>query len=157
MKHLRKFEELDYSTYMSAADKMASYGQTSKAEEVRKHALTMARKVIDDMNFGILVGGVRTFPNAKFENARIFKSGNAWSLQVILKSDNNTHSVNCKVLENGEVTWADGNKFMDRGSVLKFQQLVKQLSKFQPDFLSFLKENNLNSEDIKVVLRTFYN
>lgn len=157
MKHLRKFEELDYSTYMSAADKMASYGQTSKAEEVRKHALTMARKVIDDMNFGILVGGVRTFPNAKFENARIFKSGNAWSLQVILKSDNNTHSVNCKVLENGEVTWADGNKFMDRGSVLKFQQLVRQLSKFQPDFLSFLKENNLNSEDIKVVLRTFYN
>jgi len=157
MRHLRKFEELDYSTYMSAADKMASYGQTSKAEEVRKHALSMARRVIDDMNFGILVGGVRTFPNAKFENARIFKSGNAWSLQVILKSDENTHSVNCKVLENGEISWADGNKFMDRGSVLKFQQLVKQLAKFQPDFLAFIKDNNLTPEDLKVVLRTFYN
>lgn len=156
MKHLRKFEELDYSTYMSAADKMASYGQTARAEVVRKHAITMARKVIDSMVFGILVGGVRTFPDAKFESARIFKAGTAWSLQVIFSSAQNTHSVNCRVLENGEITWAEGNKFMNRGSALKFQQLIQQLSKFQPDFLGFLNEYGLEIEDIKVVLRTFY-
>jgi hypothetical protein len=33
MRHLRKFEELTYSTYMSAADKMTGYGQVKKAEE----------------------------------------------------------------------------------------------------------------------------
>lgn len=157
MKHLRKFEELDYSTYISAADKMASYGQTSKAEEVKKHAVNMARRVIDNLEFGILVGGVRTFPNAKFENARIFKSGNAWSLQAIFQSGDNTHSISCKVVESGEVTWTDGNKFMDRGSVLRFQQLIRQLAKFQPGFVSFVNENNITPEDLKVVLRTFYN
>ncbi len=156
MKHLRKFEELDYSTYMSAADKMASYGQTSRAEEVRKHAVNMSRKVIDNMKFGILVGGVRSFPDAKFDSARLFKAGTAWSLQVIFKSGDNTHSVNCRVLENGEITWAEGNKFMNRGSAIKFQQLIHQLSKFQPDFLGFLNEYGLQIEDLKVVLRTFY-
>lgn len=156
MKHLRKFEELDYSTYMSAADKMAAYGQTSRAEEVRKHADRMAKNIIDSLEFGVLVGGVRPFPNAKFRNALIFKAGTSWSLQVILYSGDNTHPVNCKVTESGEITWTEGNKFMNRGSALKFQQLIRQLAKFQPDFVSFLKEYGLQDEDLKVVLRTFY-
>jgi len=157
MKHLRKFEELDYSTYTSAADKMASYGQTDKAEEIRSHAKKMARMIIDNMTFGILVGNVRNFPSAKFDSGRIFKSGNAYTLQVIFKSDDNTHIVNSKVTDNGEIAWTDGNKFMNRGSVIKFQQLVQQLGKFQPDFVSFLNENDLKTDDFKVVLRTFYN
>ena len=97
MKHLRKFEELDYSTYMSAADKISSYGQTDRAEEIKTHAVNMARQIIDSMSFGILVGNVRPFPNAKFHTARIFKSGTAYTLQVIFKSDDNTHIVTSSI------------------------------------------------------------
>jgi hypothetical protein len=117
----------------------------------------MARMIIDNMTFGILVGSVRTFPSAKFDNGRIFKSGNAYTLQVIFKSDDNTHIVTSKVTNDGEITWTDGNKFMNRGSAIKFQQLVQQLGKFQSDFVSFLNEYDLKTDDFKVVLRTFYN
>jgi hypothetical protein len=157
MKHLRKFEELEHSTYISAADKISSYGQTDRAAEIRSHANKMARMIIDNMTFGILVGSVRTFPSAKFDNGRIFKSGNAYTLQVIFKSDDNTHIVTSKVTNDGEITWTDGNKFMNRGSAIKFQQLVQQLGKFQSDFVSFLNEYDLKTDDFKVVLRTFYN
>jgi hypothetical protein len=58
MKNLKKFEELDYSTYMSAADKMAGYGQVKKAEEVKSHAKNMAMSVIKNVRFDILVGNV---------------------------------------------------------------------------------------------------
>lgn len=157
MKHLRKFEELDYSTYISAADKIASYGQTDRAEDIKAHAKNMARMIIDEMTFGILVGNVRPFPHAKFHSGRIFKSGTDWKLQVIFKSDEHTHNVTCKVTDSGEVTWTDGNKFMNRGSAIKFQQLIQQLAKFQPDFVGFLNEYGLKVDDLKVIIRTFYN
>jgi hypothetical protein len=157
MKHLRKFEELDYSTYMSAADKIASYGQTKRSEEIKAHAKDMARMIINDMDFDILVGSVRPFPGAKFHTGRVFKSGTAWTLQVIFKSGENTHNVTCQLTVGGEITWTEGNKFMNRKSAIKFQQLVQQLAKYQPDFVGFLNEYQLNSDDLKVVLRTFYN
>jgi len=157
MKHLRKFEELNYSTYMSAADKMANYGQTKKAEEVKSHAKNMAMTIIKNMDFDILVGSVKEFPSAKFLNARIFKSGTAWTLQSMFESAGGyTHNVISKVTESGEITWQEGNKFMNRKSVIKFGQLIEQLCLFQPDFVGFLKEYNLNSGDIKLIQRTYY-
>jgi len=157
MKHLRKFEELDYSTYMSAADKMAGYGQVKKAEEVKAHAKKMAMMIIQNMDFDILVGTVREFPKSKFESARIFKSGTAWTLQVIFKSENDyTHSVMSKVTEGGEISWQEGNKFANRKSAIKFGQLIEQLCLFQPDFIGFLKEYKLNSGDLKLLQRTYY-
>lgn len=157
MKHLRKFEELDYSTYIKAADKMSSYGQTKRAEDTKQHANKMAKIVIDNMTFDILVGNIKEFPNAKFNSARIFNSGTAWTLQVILKSPGDyTHSIMSKVTNDGEISWQEGNKFMNRKSAIKFIQLIEQLCKFQPDFQIFLKENNLNSGDLKVIQRTYY-
>jgi len=157
MKHLRKFEELDYSTYMRAADKMSGYGQTKKAEEVKSHAKNMAMMLIKNMDFDILVGSVKEFPGAKFLNARIFKSGTAWTLQVMFESNGGyTHSVMSKVTESGEITWQEGNKFMNRKSAIKFGQLIEQLCLFQPDFVGFLKEYNLNSGDLKLIKRTYY-
>lgn len=157
MKHLRKFEELDYSTYMRAADKMAGYGQTKKSEEVKSHAKKMAMMVIKNMDFDILVGSVKEFPNAKFHTARIFKSGTAWTLQVIFQSEGNyTHSITSKVTEGGEISWQEGNKFMNRKSTIKFGQLIEQLCQYQPDFVGFLKDYNLNSGDLKLIQRTYY-
>ena len=66
MKYLSKFEELDYSTYMSAAHKMSNYGQTKKADEVKNQAKNMATMIIRNMEFDILVGGVKEFPKAPF-------------------------------------------------------------------------------------------
>lgn len=156
MKHLRKFEELDYSTYMSAADKLASYGQTDRAKEIRSHAVDMSRKEIDSMTFGILVGNVRPFPDAKFTSLDIFKSGSGWIMNSVFQSGNNTHKVTSSISDTGEITWMEGNKFLDRRSVLNFQKMIVKLCESQDDLQSFLSENGLSPEDLKPVLRTFY-
>jgi hypothetical protein len=156
MKHLRKFEELDYSTYMSAADKLAGYGQTDRAKELRNHAFDMSRKEIDNITFGILVGGVRPFPDAKFTSLEIFKSGSGWIMNAIFQSGNNTHKVTSSVSETGEITWMEGNKFLDRKSVMNFQKILVKLCNSQDDLQTFLSENGLNPEDLKPILRTFY-
>jgi len=156
MKHLRKFEELNYSTYMSAADKLAGYGQTDRAKEIRSHAVDMSRKEIDNMTFGILVGGVRPFPDAKFTSLDIFKSGSGWIMNTVFQSGNNTHKVTSSVSSIGEITWMEGNKFLDRKSVLNFQKMLVKLCESQDDLQTFLSESGLSPEDLKPVLRTFY-
>lgn len=156
MKHLRKFEELDYSTYMSVADKLAGYGQTDRAKEIKAHAVDMSRKAIDSMTFGILVGNVRPFPDAKFTSLDIFKSGSGWIMNSVFQSGNNTHKVTSSVSDTGEITWMEGNKFLDRRSVLNFQKMIVKLCESQDDLQSFLSENGLSPEDLKPVLRTFY-
>jgi hypothetical protein len=156
MKHLRKFEELDYSTYMSAADKLAGYGQTDRAKKIKAHGVDMSRKAIDSMTFGILVGNVRPFPDAKFTSLDIFKSGSGWIMNSVFQSGNNTHKVTSSISDTGEITWMEGNKFLDRRSVLNFQKMIVKLCESQDDLQSFLSENELSPEDLKPVLRTFY-
>ncbi len=156
MKHLRKFEELDYSTYMSAADKLDQYGQTSRSTELRKHAVNMSRKFADESVFGILVGGVRPFPEAKFTALEIFKAGDSWCLRGIFQSGSATHRIDSNVSPTGEITWKDGNKFLDKRSVVNYQRVISDLSKSQDDFNLFFNQTGLNTEDLKLVLRTFY-
>ena len=156
MKHLRKFEELDYSTYMSAADKLAAYGQTDRAKEIRSHAVDMSRKEIDSMTFGILVGNVRPFPDAKFTSLDIFKSGSGWIMNSVFQSGNNTHKVTSSVSPTGDITWMEGNKFLDRKSVKNFEELIVILCDVQDDLKGFLSENGLEPKNFKTVLRTFY-
>jgi hypothetical protein len=156
MKHLRKFEELDHSTYMRAADKVALFGQKDKAKELRDHANNMSRKVVDDMTFGIMVGNIKPFPEAKFTSLDIFRTGDGWALQGIFQSGNNTHRIGCSVSDEGEVVWKDGNKFIDRKSVIKFQKAIISLANTQNELIDFLKENELQPDDIKLVQRTFY-
>ena len=156
MKHLRKFEELNYSTYMSFADKVAAKGQSELADEARYHAVNISRKTIDNMTFGILVGGVRPFPEAKFTSSEIFKSGNGWIMNSVFQSGNNTHKVTSSVSPTGDITWMEGNKFLDRKSVLNFQKMIVKLCESQDDLQSFLSENGLGPENLKPVLRTFY-
>lgn len=156
MKHLKKFEELDYTTYMSAADKLASYGQTDKAKELKKHALEMSRKFADEVNFGILVGGVREFTDAKFVSISIFKTSGNWMLRGLFKSGSLTHRVDSTVSESGQIIWKDGNKFLDKKSVVNYQKVIRELSLTQVDFEMFFKQTGLTSEDLTLVLRTFY-
>ena len=157
MKHLRKFEELNYSTYMSAADKLSGFGQTARSKEVKDHAVNMSRKVVDDMTFGIMVGDVKPFPDAKFTSLDIFRTGEGWTLQAVFQSGNNTHRIGCSVSNTGEVAWRDGNKFIDRKSVVKFQKAIISLAHSQDELVNYLKETGLQPEDLRLVQRTFYN
>ena len=50
----------------------------------------------------------------------------------------------------------DGNKFIDRKSVLNFEKVIKLSVPSQKDLMDFLSENGLQSEDIVVDKRTFY-
>jgi hypothetical protein len=156
MKHLRKFEELNYSTYMSFADKVAAKGQSELADEARYHAVNISRKPIDNMTFGILVGGVRPFPDAKFTSSEIFKSGNGWIMNSVFQSGNNTHKVTSAVSSTGDITWMEGNKFLDRKSVRNFEKMIVILCESQDDLKGFLSENSLKPEDFKTDIRTFY-
>ena len=156
MKHLRKFEELNYSTYMSAADKLSAFGQVARSKEVKDHAVNMSRKVVDDMTFGIMVGDIKPFPEAKFTSLDIFKTGEGWTLQVVFQSGNNTHRIGCSVSDIGEIIWRDGNKFIDRKSVVKFQKAIISLAHTQDELVSYLKETGLQPEDLRLIQRTFY-
>jgi hypothetical protein len=156
MKHIRKFEELDYSTYISAADKLEDFGQIDRAKELRTHAVNMSRREVDE-TFGILVGGVRPFPEAKFQEMSLFRSGESFLLRAIFNSGNNTHRIDSVIdPKTGDITWSEGNKFLEKRSTMKFQKLVDAISKNQDDFQSFFVESKLTSTDLKVVFRTFY-
>ena len=156
MKNIKTFEELNYDTYKSASDKMGAFGQTKKADELSQHADKIAKMGISAINFDMLVGG-KKYPNAKFHEMKIFKSGEAWIIQTVFKSgENNVHRINASVSENGDIKWNDGNKFSDKKSVYKFQNLIYSVSKYQQDFIKFLAKYGLMTEDLKVVPRTFY-
>ena len=156
MKHLKKFEELNYSTYMSAADKIEDLGQKEKADEIRKHAKSQANKGIEMMTFGILVGGVREFPNAKFESLNVTKLPTLYILNTVFKSDNNTHQINCVIGTDGSIRWESGNKFSNRKSVNDFSKLIKILAKSNEQLINFVENNGLTPEDLRLEARTFY-
>lgn len=156
MKRLKKFEELDYATYLSAADKFSKYGQEAKAQDTIRHAKEMARKYANEQTFGILVGEVKPFPDAKFSELSVFKTAGSWTIRGIFQSGSATHRIDADVSPTGQINWKDGNKFLDRGSVMKFQRVISDLSRTQGDFEDFFTHTGLKSEDLKVVLRTFY-
>lgn len=157
MKHLRKFEELDYSTYISAADKLSSHGQKTKADRLRSHADEMEMKKINEMSFDVLVGETRVFNNAKFLKASTLRESNANGILCIFTSEpNNIHRIFATLNDDGTVVWRDYNKFANRKSVNDYQRLLRMVAKFNNEVKKLLSEMNLTPDDIKVVQRTFY-
>lgn len=156
MKNIKTFEELNHSTYMSAAKKIGELGQKNKADSIYNHADKIAKMGIQHMKFNISVGA-KNIENAKFDSMSVYKSGNGYVLQTVFKSgESNVHRVNSSVLANGNITWRDGNKFGDRKSVVTFQKLIHEVSRFQQDFIKFFSDTGLTSEDLSLVPRTFY-
>lgn len=157
MKRLKKFEELDYSTYMSAADRLQKIGQIDRADDIRDHAADMSKRRIQEETFKIIVGDVREFPQAKFNSLSTFKSGSSWLIRGIFQSGNSTHRIDCDLNFDGQIIWKAGNKFGDRISVRKFQKVILQLAPIQDDFQDMLQKTGLDVEDLKLEDRTFYN
>lgn len=46
MKHIKTYEDLDYNTYKSAADKLGEYGHKKRPDNLKKHAEIMKKKNI---------------------------------------------------------------------------------------------------------------
>lgn len=46
MKHIKAYEELNYDTYRSAADKLGKYGHKKRPDKLKKHAEVIKRKNI---------------------------------------------------------------------------------------------------------------
>lgn len=156
MKHLRKFEELNYSTYTNTAGKFKQHGQSSRSQRLITHAYEMEARKINQMSFDILVGETRTFDDAKFKSASVIRESGAKGILCIFESGNNTHRVLSTINPNGDIVWRDYNKFVNRKSVNEYQKLLKTLSTFHPDIKKLLEEMKLTSDSIRVVSRTFY-
>lgn len=159
MKHLRKFEELDYSTYKSAADKLQSLGQKGKAKDMMSHAIEHEKQKTNMFSFNILVGDVKTFPDAKFVSLDVARESQAYSLIAVFKSgENNTHTVRAVISRDGAITWREGgNKFADRKSTNDFLKLIKMVSHYQESLIKLLDEMKLTTDQLSIVSRTFYN
>ena len=147
---------MNYSTYISAAEKLSSFGQKQKALLFIKHANDLEKKKIDDLKFNILVGEVRTFKDAKFHSAQIIREREANTLMCIFQSNVNTHRINAKIKPGGEVQWSDGNLFLDRQSVKSYEKLLDYLTTYQNEVQKLLTEIALKKDDLKVVNRSFY-
>jgi hypothetical protein len=147
---------MKYSTYISAAEKLSSFGQKQKAIDLIDHANDLERKKINNLKFNILVGEVRPFKNAKFHSALIVKEKEANTIMCIFQSDTNTHRVNAKIKQGGEIRWSDGNLFLDRQSVKSYEKLLGHLTNYRNDVQKLLGDIDLNRDDLKVVNRSFY-
>ncbi len=156
MKHLIKFEELDYSTYASAANKIKQHGQSDRATKISSHSIEMESKKIKDMSFDILVGP-KEFPGAKFHSIQVLRESSSKGILMIFESGNtNTHKILATVKDDGSVVWRDYNKFANRRSVNEYQKALKLLANFQQDFKKMIDEMGLSPESLTIVPRTFY-
>lgn len=145
---------MDYSTYISAAEKVAALGQKELSKKFLSHASDIVKKKVLEYNFDILVGQVKTFIGAKFVETRVLREKESNTIMFIFKSGINTHRINTTLKNNGEIVWHDGNLFSNRKSVRDFDKLIMILVEYNRDIQKLMKEMNIT--EIKIISRTFY-
>jgi len=153
---------MNYTTYISAAEKLATFGQKNKSMAIIKHAIGMEERKIKELEFDILVGEVKPFNGAKFLSSRVIREKEGITIIFIFTSgdpllpNSNTHRINVTINKDGSIKWHDGNLFLDRKSVKKFDNLVKHLFNYQKDMVKVLSDLSLSKDDLNVITRTFY-
>jgi len=91
---------MNYTTYISAAEKLATFGQKNKSMEIIKHAIGMEERKIKELEFDILVGEVKPFNGAKFLSSRVIREKEGITIIFIFTSgdpllpNSNTHRIN---------------------------------------------------------------
>ena len=157
MKHLKTFEELDYSTYMRAASELSQHGQKKRSDDIRKHAEQMEMKKINEMSFDVLVGETRVCNDAKFQKVNVIRESEANGILCVFNSQpNNTHRILATINDDGTVVWRDYNKFANRKSVNDYQRMLRTLATFNSELIKLLDEMGLTPNKISVVSRSFY-
>lgn len=147
---------MNYSTYISAAEKLSSFGQKQRALSLIKHANELEEKKINEFDFDILVGEVKTFSCAKFDSVRVLREKEGNTIMCIFKSGNNTHRINSTMKNDGSLLWSDGNLFVNRKSVNNFNKLLNHLKNYQKDVKKVLTDLALDNKDISIINRTYY-
>lgn len=148
---------MNYTTYISAAEKLMTFGQKNKANSLIEHANKIEERKISELKFNILVGEVKEFKDAKFTEARVLREKEANTIMFIFKSGNdNTHRINTTINKDGSVKWESGNLFFDRHSVKNFDKLLRHITNYQKDIISVLSNMSISKEAINLVNRTFY-
>jgi hypothetical protein len=148
---------MNYTTYISAAEKLITFGQKSKANSFIEHANKIEERKISELKFNILVGEVKAFEDAKFIEARVLREKESNTIMFIFKSGNdNTHRINTTINKDGSVKWQSGNLFLDRYSVKNFDKLLRHITNYQKDIISVITAMSIGKEAINLVNRTFY-
>lgn len=146
---------MNYSTYISAADKLSSLGQKDLSKRFIEHANSLEDKKISIFKFDILVGEVKEFKGAKYHSIQVLRERECNTLITIFTSGENTHRINSTIKPNGELVWNDGNLFSNRKSVNDFTKLVNHLKLYKKDLKKILKEMGIDG-DLSTRLRTYY-
>lgn len=164
MDKIKKFEDFDFNNIFNRKKSNlnnlhkglldAAEGIERKSDEFNKNGNKISMMGIKYMTFSILSDGKKY--DSKFDKIGVFKSGDDYLIKTVFKSNDKTFNINSSVAKNGDITWKDGSKFGDKKSVSKFQQLVLEISRFQKDFIKFLKYAGLDSLDLNVVPKTYY-
>lgn len=148
---------MNYTTYISAAEKLSTLGQKKLASSFIEHANKIEERKISELKFNILVGETKPFKDAKFTEARVLREKEANTIMFIFKSGNdNTHIINSTINKDGSVKWQSGNLFLDRYSVKNFDKLVKHITNYQKDIIGVTKSMSIGKKDISIINRTFY-
>ena len=148
---------MNYTTYISAAEKLNTLGQKKLANSFIEHANKIEERKISELKFNILVGEVKAFKDAKFAEARVLREKEANTIMLIFKSGNdNTHRINTTINKDGSVKWQSGNLFLDRYSVKNFDKLLRHITNYQKDIINVLAGMSIDKKDINLVNRTFY-
>jgi hypothetical protein len=148
---------MNYTTYISAAEKLSTLGQKKLASSFIEHANKIEERKISELKFNILVGETKPFKDAKFTEARVLREKEANTIMFIFKSGNdNTHIINSTINKDGSVKWQSGNLFLDRYSVKNFDKLVKHITNYQKDIIDVTKSMSIGKKDISIINRTFY-
>ena len=148
---------MDYTTYISAAENLATLGQKNIANSFVEHANKMEQRKISELKFDILVGEVKVFKNAKFFESSVIREREANTIMIIFKSDgDNTHLINATINKDGSVKWQSGNLLLDRHSVKNLDKLLKHISNYKKDIVKVLSDMKIDKKNLKVINRTFY-
>lgn len=148
---------MNYTTYISAAEKLSTLGQKKLASSFIEHANKIEERKISELKFNILVGETKPFKDAKFTEARVLREKEANTIMFIFKSGNdNTHIINSTINKDGSVKWQSGNLFLDRHSVKNFDKLVKHITNYKKDIIDVTKVMSIGKKDINIISRTFY-
>ena len=101
---------MNYTTYISAAEKLMTFGQKNKANSLIEHANKIEERKISELKFNILVGEVKEFKDAKFTEARVLREKEANTIMFIFKSGNdNTHRINTTINKDGSINFIYSN------------------------------------------------
>lgn len=146
---------MNYTTYISASEKISKFGQKDLAERFINHANDIVSKQLNTYNFDILVG-VKPFIGAKFVETRVLREKESNTIMFIFKSGSNTHRINTTLKSNGDIVWHDGNLLNNRNSVRRLESLTKIIVEYNKDIQKLLSEMNLQADQLRLVHRTFY-